>query len=215
MSQSLTPYMLTIAPIILIIGFFLHPVPDEIYGQEYLDQLKDADQNMVQLSAFLVFTGIICTIGSFFLLSQDMMPKVGKMQQDMLMLARVAFVVPLVVFSFGIGAELEMYWLLTEDGDSLTAEEEDALAMDLHLISSHIWASMPLGLGLALALVGAAGLVGKDLSANANTFGFGLPLLIGLGLFTVYFTNAWIFILFAPFAGVPIGVMMLMGKLEV
>jgi len=38
---------------------------------------------------------------------------------------------------------------------------------------------------------------------------------IGIGMFTVYWTNAWIFLFASIFVGVPIGVMMLMGKLEV
>ena len=90
MKQSLTPYVLTIGPIIAFLGFMLFPVGDDVYGQEYLNELEAADPNMVSLATIFIVIGIISIIGSFFLLSQDMMSNVGKTQQDMLMLARVA-----------------------------------------------------------------------------------------------------------------------------
>ena len=215
MDKGLTPYLLALAPIIMFIGFFLGPETDDLQGQAYLDEIKKVDTNMMALTTVLIVVGIVSTIGSFFLLSQDMMPNVGKMQQDMLMLARIAFVVPLICFTIGIGAEAEIHWLLTEGEDDMTVEEENALAMDLHNISQHIWGAFPVGLGLALMLVGGAGLIGKDLSANPANWVFGLPLVIGIGMFTVFWTNAWFFFLASIFAGVPIGIMMLMGKLEV
>ena len=215
MKQSLTPYVLTIGPIIAFLGFMLFPVEDGVYGQEYLNELEAADPNMVSLATMFIVIGIISIIGSFFLLSQDMMANVGKTQQDMLMLARVAFVVPLICFTIGAGAQAEAYWLLTEDTEEMTADEADDLAMDLHRISNHIWGAMPIGLGFALALAGTAGLMGKDLGPNANTFGFGFPLIIGIGLLTVFWTEAWIFFFVAMFAGMPLGIMMLMKKLEI
>ena len=215
MDKGLTPYLLAIAPIIMFIGFSLGPETDELQGQAYLDEIKKVDANMMALTTVVIIVGIVSTIGSFFLLSQDMMPNVGKMQQDMLMLARIAFVVPLVCFTIGIGAEAEIHWLLTEGEDDMTVEEENALAMDLHNISQHVWGAFPAGLGFALMLIGGAGLTGKDLSANPTNWVFGFPLVIGIGMFTVYWTNAWIFLFASIFVGVPIGVMMLMGKLEV
>ena len=215
MDKGLTPYLLAIAPIIMFIGFSLGPDTEDLQGQAYLDEIKKVDANMMALTTVVIIVGIVSTIGSFFLLSQDMMSNVGKTQQDMLMLARVAFVVPLVCFTIGAGAQAEAYWLLTEDPEGMTADEADDLAMDLHRISNHIWGAMPIGLGFALALAGTAGLMGKDLAPNANTFGFGFPLIIGIGLLTVFWTEAWIFFFVAMFAGMPLGIMMLMKKLEI
>ena len=110
MDKGLTPYLLALAPIIMFIGFFLGPETDDLQGQAYLDEIKDIDANMMALTTVLIVVGMVSTIGSFFLLSQDMMPNVGKMQQDMLMLARIAFVIPLNCFTIGIGVEAEMHW---------------------------------------------------------------------------------------------------------
>ena len=214
MDKGLTPYLLTIAPFIMFIGFALAPETDELRGQDYLDELAKAETGMFSIAIVLIVVGMVSIIGSFFLLSQDMMSSVGKMQQDMLMLARIAFIIPLVCFTIGIGAEAEMHWLLTEGEDDMTADEANAIALDLLTVAMHVWGAFPVGLGFALMLIGGAGLIGKDLSANRNDLVFGVPLVIGIGMFTVYWTNAWFFFMGSIFTGVPIGIMMLMGKLD-
>ena len=214
MDKGLTPYLLTIAPIIMFIGFALAPETDDLRGQEYLDELKSADTNTFLISSALIIVGMTSVIGSFFLLTQDMMAKSNKTQQDLLMLSRIAFVIPLICFTIGVGTEAEMHWILTEGDDDMTAEEENALALDVLTISQNVWGAFPIGLGFALMLVGGAGLIGKDLSANRNDLVFGVPLVIGIGAFTAMWTNAWFFLMISIFTGMPIGIMMLMGKLD-
>jgi len=214
MDKGLTPYLLVIAPVLMFIAFMMGP-EEEVYGQEYIDDLKDVEQNAILMETLLMTVATILTIGSWFILTQDMMAKSNKTQRDLLMISRVALVIPLTILLLATGLVLDAHYLVTEgEDDYLSVDEENAIALNNHYISSYMWGTVPMSWGLGLVLIGAAGLVGNQKDEHSEQWVFAGPVVAGLGMMTVYWTSAWMFFMLAIVINLPIGVMMLMGKLD-
>jgi len=214
MDKGLTPYLLVIAPVLMFIAFMMGP-EEEVYGQEYIDDLKDVEQNAILMETLLMTVATILTIGSWFILTQDMMAKSNKMQRDLLMISRVALVIPLTILLLATGLVLDAHYLVTEgEDDYLTVDQENDIALNNHYISSYMWGTLPMSWGLGLVLIGAAGLVGNQKDEHREQWVFAGPVVAGLGMMTVYWTSAWMFFMLAIVINLPIGVMMLMGKLD-
>jgi hypothetical protein len=189
--------------------------PDEVRGQEYIDYLKDTDMNTMLLGTILVTVGAITMFGGWFVLTQDMMVKSNKTQQDLLMLSRVALILPITLLLLATGMDLEAHWLVTEGEDGLTVEESEAIALNNHNVSSYFWGTMPISWALGLILIGVAALMGNQKDKHSEQWVFAGPLVTGLGLMSAYLIEgAWIFFLVAIVISLPIGIMMLMGKLD-
>ena len=214
MDKGLTPYLLVIAPVLMFIAFMTGP--DEVRGQEYIDYLKDTDANTMMIGTILVTVGAIMMFGGWFVLTQDMMAKSNKTQRDLLMLSRVAFILPITLLLLATGMDLEAHWLVTEgEDDYFTVEEEETIALNNHYVSTYFWGTMPLSWALGLILIGVAALMGNQKDKHSEQWVFAGPLVTGLGLMSAYLIEgAWIFFLVAIVISLPIGIMMLMGKLD-
>jgi len=213
MDKGLTPYLLVIGPVLMFIAFMTGP--DDVRGQEYIDYLKDTDMNTMLLGTILVTVGAITMFGGWFVLTQDMMVKSNKTQQDLLMLSRVALILPITLLLLATGMDLEAHWLVTEGEDGLTVEESEAIALNNHNVSSYFWGTMPISWALGLILIGVAALMGNQKDKHSEQWVFAGPLVTGLGLMSAYLIEgAWIFFLVAIVISLPIGIMMLMGKLD-
>jgi len=189
--------------------------PDDVRGQDYIDWLKDQDMNTMITGTILVTVGAIMMFGGWFVLTQDMMVKSNKTQQDLLMLSRVALILPITLLLLATGMDLEAHWLVTEGEDGLTVEESEAIALNNHNVSSYFWGTMPISWALGLILIGVAALMGNQKDKHSEQWVFAGPLVTGLGLMSAYLIEgAWIFFLVAIVISLPIGIMMLMGKLD-
>ena len=214
MDKGLTPYLLVIAPVLMFIAFMTGP--DEVRGQEYIDYLKDTDLNTMIIGTILVTVGAIMMFGGWFVLTQDMMVKSNKTQRDLLMLSRVALILPITLLLLATGMDLEAHWLVTEgEDDHFTVEEEEAIALNNHYVSTYFWGTMPIAWALGLILIGVAALMGNQKDKHSEQWVFAGPLVTGLGLMTAYWIEeAWLFFMVAIIISLPIGIMMLMGKLD-
>ena len=214
MDKGLTPYLLTLAPIVMIIAFMTGP--DEIREQDYVDWLKDQSLTMMAGGTIIVTIGAVMMFGGWFVLTQDMMAKSNKSQQDLLMLSRVALIFPMVLLLLATGIDMENWWLLDEgEDDYFTVEEEEALVLNNHNVSSYIWGTMPITWALGLILIGATALMDNKKDNHSAQWVFAGPLVTGLGLIGAYWVESlWIFLMLAIIISLPIGVMMLMGKLD-
>ena len=213
MDKGLTPYLLVIGPVLMFIAFMTGP--DDVSGQEYIDYLKDTDMNTMIIGTILVTVGAIMMFGGWFVLTQDMMPKSNKTQRDLLMLSRVALILPITLLLLATGMDMEAHWLVTEGEDDLTVEEEEAIALQNREVSTYFWGTMPITWALGLILIGVAALMGNQKDKHSEQWVFAGPLVTGLGLMSAYLIEgAWVFFLVAIVISLPIGVMMLMGKLD-
>ena len=213
MDKGLTPYLLVIAPVLMFIAFMTGP--DEVRGQEYIDYLKDTDANTMMMGTILVTVGAILMFGGWFVLTQDMMPKSNKTQRDLLMLSRVALILPITLLLLATGMDMEAHWLVTEGEDDLTVEEEEAIALQNREVSTYFWGTMPITWALGLILIGVAALMGDQKDKHSEQWVFAGPLVTGLGLISAYWIEeAWLFFIVAIIISLPIGIMMLMGKLD-
>lgn len=213
MKQGLTPYLLTLAPVVIVIAFMTGP--DEVRGQEYLDWLKDQSLTMMVGGTILVTVGAVMMFGGWFVLTQDMMAKSNKSQQDILMLSRVALILPMVLLLLATGMDMENWWLLNEGEDDLTVEQAEAIVVNNNNVSSYIWGTMPITWGLGLVLIGVAALMDNKKDNHSAQWVFAGPLVTGLGMIGAYlFEPLWLFFMVAMIISLPIGIMMLMGKLD-
>ena len=214
MDKGLTPYLLVIAPILMFIAFMTGP--DDVRGQDYMDWLKDQSMNEMVGGTILVTIGAIMMFGGWFVLTQDMMVKSNKTQQDLLMLSRIALILPITLLLLATGMDMESWWLVNEgEDDYFTAEEEEAIALNNHYVSTYMWGTMPISWALGLILIGAAALMGNQKNKHSAQWVFAGPVFTGLGLIGAYwFEPLWLFFIVAILISLPIGVMMLMGKLD-
>ena len=214
MDKGLTPYLLVIAPILMFIAFMTGP--DDVRGQDYMDWLKDQNMNAMVGGTILVTIGAIMMFGGWFVLTQDMMVKSNKTQQDLLMLSRIALILPITLLLLATGMDMESWWLVNEgEDDYFTAEEEEAIALNNHYVSTYMWGTMPISWALGLILIGAAALMGNQKNKHSAQWVFAGPVFTGLGLIGAYwFEPLWLFFIVAILISLPIGVMMLMGKLD-
>ncbi len=190
--------------------------PDEVRGQDYIDWLKDQNLTMMVGGTILVTIGIVMMIGGWFVLTQDMMAKCNKTQQDLLMLSRVALILPMVLILLATGMDMENWWLVNEgEDDYFTVEEEKAIVMNNHNVYSYMWGTMPISWGLGLILIGITALMDNKKDNHSAQWVFAGPLVTGLGMIGAYwFEPLWLFFMVALIISLPIGVMMLMGKLD-
>ena len=205
--------MLALGPVVMMVGFFTWPVGDNEFGQAALDSLKAADNNMLYFSAILAATGVLMIFGGLFLLSQDLMANSGKMERDMLMMSRIGFMFAFTVFFLFFGMSMEANMLVKEEYDHLTAEESNALALDVINLSNHIWGSVPIAWGTALLLLGVAA-VRTVAPKEPMEWAYALPAVAGLGMITMFWHEMDAAFFFAMFCAVPIGVLMLTGHLK-
>ncbi len=214
MDKGLTPYLLVIAPVLMFIAFMTGP--GDVRGQEYIDELKNTDMNTMLMGTILVTVGAILMFGGWFVLTQDMMAKSNKTQRDLLMLSRVALILPITLLLLATGMDLEAHWLVTEgEDDYFTVEEENAIALNNHYVSTYFWGTMPITWALGLILIGVAALMGDQKDKHSEQWVFAGPLVTGLGLISAYWIEeAWLFFMVAIIISLPIGIMMLMGKLD-
>ena len=214
MKQGLTPYLLVAAPILMFISFMTRP--DEVRGQDYIDWLKDQSLNMMVGGTILLTVGAVMMFGGWFILTQDMMVKSNKVQQDLLMLSRLALILPMILLLITTGMDMESWWLVNEgEDDYFTVEEEEAIALNNHYVSTYIWGTMPITWALGLILIGVAALMGDKKDKHSAQWVFAGPVVTGLGLIGAYwFEPLWLFFMVAILISLPIGIMMLMGKLD-
>ena len=213
MDKGLTPYLLVIAPVLMFIAFMTGP--GDVRGQEYIDELKNTDMNTMLMGTILVTVGAILMFGGWFVLTQDMMAKSNKTQRDLLMLSRVALILPITLLLLATGMDMEAHWLVTEGEDDLTVEEEEAIALQNREVSTYFWGTMPITWALGLILIGVAALMGDQKDKHSEQWVFAGPLVTGLGLISAYWIEeAWLFFMVAIIISLPIGIMMLMGKLD-
>jgi len=214
MDKGLTPYLLTLAPVVMFIAFMTGP--DEVRGQDYLDWLKEQDLNMMAGGTILVTVGVVMMFGGWFVLTQDMMAKSNKTQQDLLIISRIALIFPMILILLATGMDMESWWLVNEgEDDYFTVEEEENIALNNHNLSSYIWGTMPITWALGLILIGVAALMDNKKDNHSEQWVFAGPLVTGLGLIGAYwFEPLWLFFIVGLVISLPIGVMMLMGKLD-
>jgi len=205
--------MLALGPVVMMVGFFTWPIGDDEFGQAALDSLKAADDNMLYFSAILAATGVLMIFGGLFLLSQDLMANSGKMERDMLMMSRIGFMFAFTVFYLFFGMSMEANMLVKGEYDYLTAEESDALALDVIDLSNYIWGSVPIAWGTALVLLGVSA-VRTVAPKEPMEWAYALPAVAGLGMITMLWHGNDAAFFFAMFCAVPIGVLMLTGHLK-
>ena len=214
MKQGLTPYLLTLAPIVMFIAFMTGP--DEVRDQDYLNWLKDQSLTMMAGGTIVVTIGAVMMFGGWFVLTQDMMAKSNKTQQDLLMLSRVALIFPMVLLLLATGIDMENWWVIDEGVDDYyTVEEEEAIVLNNHNVSSYIWGTMPITWAIGLILIGVVALMDNKKDNHSAQWVFAGPVVTGLGLIGAYwFEPLWLFFMVAILISLPIGIMMLMGNLD-
>ena len=205
--------MLGLGPLVMFAGFSMWPVGNDDFGQAALDSLEAADNNMLYLSGLLSATGVLMLFGGLFLLSQDLMANAGKMERDMLLMSRIGFMFTFTIFYLLFGMSMEANWLVKGEVEHFTAEESDALALDLINISNHIWGSIPIAWGTALLLFGVSA-VRTIAPKEPMEWAYALPVVAGLGMITLYLHQLDAFFFFAIFGAMPIGLLMLAGQLK-
>ena len=204
--------MLALGPVVMMAGFFTWPIGDE-FGQAALDILKDTDDNTLYFSGILAATGILMIFGGLFLLSQDLMANSGKMERDMLMMSRIGFMFAFTVFYLFFALSMEANWLVKEGDDHLTAEENNALALDVIHLSNHIWFSVPIAWGTALLLLGVSA-VRTVAPKEPMEWAYALPAVAGIAMISGYWHDIDEVFFFAMFCAMPIGILMLTGHLK-
>ena len=214
MKQGLAPYLLVAAPILMFISFMTGP--DEVRGQDYIDWLKDQSLYMMVGGTILLTVGAVMMFGGWFVLTQDMMVKSNKAQQDLLMLSRIALILPIILLLLATGIDMESWWLINEgEDDYYTPAEEEAIVLNNHYVSTYMWGTMPISWALGLILIGVAALMDNKKDNHSAQWVFAGPIVTGLGLIGAYwFEPLWLFFIVAIVISLPIGVMMLMGKLD-
>ena len=132
------------------------------------------------------------------------------------MLSRVALILPITLLLLATGMDLEAHWLVTEgEDDYFTVEEEEAIALNNHYVSTYIWGTMPITWALGLILIGVAALMDDKKDKHSAQWVFAGPLVTGLGLITAYWIEEfWLFFMVGLVISLPIGIMMFMGKLD-
>ena len=205
--------MLVLGPIVMMAGFIMSPDLERLLGQEYLDEVKALDMNMTIFTIFITAIGILMVFGGLFLLSQDLMANSGKMERDMLLMSRIGFMFAFTVFYLFFAMSLEANWLVKEGDDHLTAEENNALALDVINLSNHIWYSLPIAWGTALLLLGVSA-VRTVAPKEPMEWAYALPAVAGLGMITMLWHDNDAAFFFAMFCAMPIGVLMLTGHLK-
>ena len=213
MCKSLTPYMLALGPLVMFAGFATWPVGDDEFGQAALDSIEAADNNMLYLSGLVVATGVLMVFGGLFLLSQDLMANAGKMEIDILLMSRLGLMFAFTIFYLFFAMNMEANWLVKGEVDHLTAEESDAMALDVINLSNHIWGSVPIAWGTALLLLGFSA-VRTIAPKEPMEWAYALPAVAGLGMMTLYWHQMDAFFFFAIFCAMPIGILMLTGHLK-
>jgi hypothetical protein len=213
MCKSLTPYMLALGPLVMFAGFATWPVGDDEFGQAALDSIEAADNNMLYLSGLVVATGVLMVFGGLFLLSQDLMANAGKMERDILLMSRLGLMFAFTIFYLFFAMNMEANWLVKGEVDHLTAEESDAMALDVINLSNHIWGSVPIAWGTALLLLGFSA-VRTIAPKEPMEWAYALPAVAGLGMMTLYWHQMDAFFFFAIFCAMPIGILMLTGHLK-
>jgi hypothetical protein len=220
MDKGLTPYLLALGPIVMMVGFMMWPGGDDnsvLLGQEYLDEMNaEPDMNMTFLAVFTCATGVLMIFGGFFLLSQDLFAKSGKMQQDMFMLSRIGFMFAFTVFYLFFALQLESAFIIAGENDDYASDPAlaDQLALDTYYMSMSVWSSMPLAWGTALILFGIAAVTGSNAPKNPVEWVRAVPIAAGLCLLSFLWLDGDIFFFFAMFSGTPIGILMLTGHLD-
>ena len=214
MKQSLTPYMLALGPLVMMVGFMTWPVGDNEFGQAALDTLEKADNNILFLSGLVVATGVLMVFGGLFLLSQDLMANAGKMERDLLLMSRIGLMFAFTIFYLFFAMNMEANFLVKgQYDDDYTAEESDAMALDLMNLSNHIWGSVPIAWGTSLLLFGVSAL--RTIAPKEPIeWAYALPAIAGLGMMTLYWHEEDAFFFFAIFCAMPIGILMLTGHLK-
>ena len=97
----------------------------------------------------------------------------------------------------------------------LTVEQAEAIVVNNNNVSSYIWGTMPITWGLGLVLIGVAALMDNKKDNHSAQWVFAGPLVTGLGMIGAYlFEPLWLFFMVAMIISLPIGIMMLMGKLD-
>jgi len=219
--KGLTPYLLALGPIVMMVGFMMWPGGGDddsiLLGQEYLDEMKaNPDMNMTFFAVFTCATGVLMIFGGFFLLSQDLFAKSGKMQQDMFMLSRIGFMFTFTIFYLFFALQLESAFIIHDENDDYGSDPAlvDQLALDTYYMSMSIWSSMPIAWGTALILFGLASVTGSNAPKKPVEWVYAVPIVAGLCLLSFLWLDGDIFFFLAMFSAVPIGVMMLAGQLD-
>ena len=205
--------MLALGPIVMFLGFIMSTDYQGVLGQEYLDEVKALDMNMTILTILITAIGILMVFGGLFLLSQDLMANSGKMERDMLLMSRMGFMFAFTVFYLFFAMSLEANFLVKEGDEHLTAEENNALALDVINLSNHIWYSLPIAWGTALLLLGVSA-VRTVAPKEPMEWAYALPAVAGLGMITMLWHDNDAAFFFAMFCAMPIGILMLTGHLK-
>ena len=217
MCKSLTPYTLVLGPIVMMVGFFTLPDFEGVVGQEYLDEVKALDLDVTFVKMFIVATGVLMLFGGFFLLSQDLMAKSGKVQRDLLMLSRIGFMFAFTVFYLFFALQIESIAVAQGVNDAYADDPAlvDELALDAHYMAEGIWGSMPIAWGTALLLFGIAAVTGNNSPKESMEWAYGLPIIGALAMMSSFLgVGGFAAFLLAMFCAVPIGVLMLTGHLK-
>ena len=77
----------------------------------------------------------MCFASLGFVLTQDMMVKSNKAQQDLLMLSRIALILPIILLLLATGIDMESWWLINEgEDDYYTPAQEEEIVLNNHYV---------------------------------------------------------------------------------
>jgi len=225
--KSLTPYLLTFGPVLLVGAFLMWPASDAVGSRGTQSLVDGADTLMPLLIA--AFLGTTMILGGLYLLISEMMENTGGIQKQLLGIASMLVIVSMVSFTFGLGSNvfivneydrvLDATNETTDDGPAYVDEADRADTLENGFdTGATVWQMSPVTWGLSLILIG---LVSYMMRKPEGAIDFVLPALMPVGtmfLSVPIINNPALFNALFPLtllAHIIVGGLMLAGMIEV
>ena len=221
--RNLTPYFLTIGPVLLVGAFMMWPASEAI-GARGTQSLVDAMDTLMPL-LIAGTLGTILVLGGVYLLISEMMENTSGMNKQLLNVASVLIVVTMASFVFGLGSNVAV--INEADGeidavdDSFAYENETDRSNTLSNTfdaGNTVWTMSPVTWGLSLVLIGLVAFMMKRPESAMDyvmpalmpvgTLFLSLPIINNPGLFNMVFPVVLL-------VHIIIGGLMLSGKVTV
>ena len=221
--RNLTPYFLTIGPVLLVGAFMMWPASEAI-GARGTQSLVDAMDTLMPL-LIAGTLGTIMVLSGVYLLISEMMENTSGMNKQLLNVASVLIVVTMASFVFGLGSNVAV--INEADGeidavdDSFAYENETDRSNTLSNTfdaGNTVWTMSPVTWGLSLVLIGLVAFMMKRPESAMDyvmpalmpvgTLFLSLPIINNPGLFNMVFPVVLL-------VHIIIGGLMLSGKVTV
>ena len=224
-NTSITPYMLTLGPVMLLGAFILWPAADYVGSRGMESLANEADSLMPLL--IVASLGTMVMFGGLYLLNAEMMENSEGMHKQLLTVGSMLIIASLVAFIMGMGSNVA----IINEADATIDPSSDAV-VDAYVDQSDLddslnnmfdagsvaWQMSPVTWGLALIIIG---FVAFQSGRQDGPMGLVFPALMPIG--TMFLSApiiddpAWFNIVFPVtiLTHVLVGGLMVAGKLNI